>query len=290
MKFGLIANLRRRGAPEAIAAFEEWANETGNELVLCDDLDELSESNLPMLSRQDIAGQVDMLVSMGGDGTLLASARQGGPAGVPVLGINLGSLGFLTQLQPHQLREALDKIVSGHFEIEKRMVLQAEIEGKPKLISPYALNDVVIDNGPIARLINISLSANGEEVVNYRADGLILATPTGSTAYSLAAGGPIVHPKMEAIVCSPISSFSLSTRPMIFPAGERLTLRIRSQHEVAGLTLDGQVMSPLMDDDEVTITRAEFYLKFVRFPDSSFYEVLRRKLHWGISPHSKYRG
>lgn len=289
MKFGLIANLRRVGAPEAITTFEEWARETGNDLVLCDDLDEMSDSDLPMLSRQDIAGQVDMLVSMGGDGTLLASARQGGPVGVPVLGINLGSLGFLTQLQPHQLRDALDKIVRGEFEIEKRMVLQAAIEGKPKLSSPFALNDVVIDNGPIARLINISLAANGEEVVNYRADGLILATPTGSTAYSLAAGGPIVHPKMEAIIAAPISSFSLSTRPMIFPAGEKLTLRIHSQHEVAGLTLDGQVMAPLMDDDVVTITRAEFYLKFVRFPENSFYEVLRRKLHWGISPHSKQR-
>lgn len=289
MKFGLIANPRRQGAAEAISTFEQWARETGNELVLCDDLDEMSHADLPMLTRKEIAEQVDMLVSMGGDGTLLASARQGGPVGVPVLGINLGSLGFLTQLQPHQLRESLDRIVRGEFEVEKRMVLQADISGKPRLTSPFALNDVVIDNGPVARLINISLSVNGEEVVNYRADGLILATPTGSTAYSLAAGGPILHPRMEAIIAAPISSFSLSTRPMIFPAGDTITLEIHSQHEVAGLTLDGQVMAPLMDDDVVTITRAEFYLKFVRFPENSFYEVLRRKLHWGVSPHNKSR-
>ncbi|MDH3938817.1 MAG: NAD(+)/NADH kinase, partial [candidate division Zixibacteria bacterium] len=154
------------------------------------------------------------------------------------------------------------------------------------LESPYALNDVVIDNGPVARLIDINLEVNGEELVTYRADGLILSTPTGSTAYSLAAGGPILHPAMRAIVVSPIAAFSLSTRPMVFSASDTLELRIGSSHEVAGLTLDGQISAPLSDTDRLIISQADFCLKVIIFPTSSFYKVLKEKLHWGISPRA----
>jgi len=287
MRFGLIANLKRTGAKEAIETFIDWALRTGNRLVLCDELEDLPDRTFQFANRKDIPNMVDIVVSMGGDGTLLAAARQAAPVGTPVLGINLGSLGFLTQIQPPQLLEALDGIMAGDYAIAERMMLHTEIVGKPKLSSPFALNDVVIDNGPVARLIDINLLVDGERVVNYRADGLVLATPTGSTAYNLAAGGPIVHPRMEAIVASPISSFSLSTRPMILPPDSRLEMRIHSPHDVAGLTLDGQIMAPLMGDDVVIVTKANFSLKFIRFPETSFYEVLTRKLHWGRAPENK---
>lgn len=288
MRFGLIANLKREGARQAIDLFASWAENTRNELILCDDLTETAVGDLPTASLLQLADHVDILVSMGGDGTLLAAARVAGPLGTPVLGVNIGSLGFLTQLQPDRLKEALDAVVAGDYRIEERMVLKVGIEGKSRLESPYALNDVVIDNGPISRLIDITLLVNDEKVVTYRADGLILATPTGSTAYSLAAGGPIVHPSMQAILASPISSFSLSTRPIVFPADETIEVRIRSKHGVAGLTLDGQVSAPLLGDDRVIVTRADFAVKLVKFRGSSFYEVLKRKLHWGISPHSRH--
>jgi len=204
--------------------------------------------------------------------------------GKPVLGINLGSLGFLTQLTPSQLVPALDAIVEGKYNIEKRMLLKVDVPGNSDLESLYALNDVVINNGPISRLIDIYLSVNGENVVSYRADGLVIATPTGSTAYSLAVGGPIVHPKMEAIITSPISSFSLTTRPMIVSSAETLEIKIHSQHGQAGLTLDGQIMVALDNSDRVIIKKAEQYLKLIVFPENSYYELLKSKLHWGRSP------
>ena len=284
MRFGLIANMKREGARDAIVTLITWARESGNQLVLSQELADIAEESLPCATRKQIAHDVDILVSMGGDGTFLAAAREIGTVGTPLLGINLGSLGFLTQLRPKQLTYALDAIVAGKYDIEERMLLETRIEGKPRLGNPYALNDVVVDNGPVARIIDINLCVNGEDLVTYKADGLILSTPTGSTAYSLAAGGPIVQPKMEAIIATPISSFSLSTRPIIFSANDVLELKIHSEHGVAGLTLDGQVMAPLIDTDKVIVTKAPFLLKIIVFPENTFYKVLKRKLHWGVSP------
>lgn len=287
MRFGLIANLKRRGAREAITTVQNWVKVNGHELLCCQDqLESICSNGVRSVPRAELAADSEILISMGGDGTFLASARAVGAAGTPVLGINLGSLGFLTQLRPHQLESALDAIANGEYLIEERMLLKTEIYGRPQLESPYALNDVVIDNGPVARLIDIKLSVNGEELVTYRADGLILATPTGSTAYSLAAGGPILHPAMKAIVVSPIAAFSLSTRPMVFSASDTLEVRVGSEHEVGGLTLDGQISAPLSDTDRLVISQADFRLKIVVFPESSFYKVLKEKLHWGISPQA----
>ncbi len=284
MRFGLIANMKHEGARDAIATFVTWGRESGNQLVLSRELADIAGESLPSAAHNQIAHDVDILVSMGGDGTFLATAREVGAVGTPLLGINLGSLGFLTQLRANQLTTALDAIVAGEYQIEERILLETRIEGKPRLDNPYALNDVVVDNGPVARMIDINLCVNGEDLVTYKADGLILSTPTGSTAYSLASGGPIVQPKMEAIIATPIASFSLSTRPIIFSANDVLEMKIHSEHGVAGLTLDGQVMAPLIDTDKVIVTRAPFLLKIIIFPENTFYKVLKRKLHWGVTP------
>jgi len=268
-------------------AFVKWADESSSHLVLCEELKGITGNNLEFAEREKIAARVDIMVSMGGDGTLLAAARAVGLADIPILGINLGSLGFLTQLTPEQLVPALNNITSGNYQIQKRMLLKTEIAGGKKLEHPYALNDVVVDNGGISRLIDIKLTVNGEHIVTYKADGLVLATPTGSTAYSLAVGGPIMHPEMQAIIAAPISSFSLSTRPMVFSATDVIELGIRSEHGRAGLTLDGQVMEKLGDTDSVRVTKAEFMSRFIVFPENSFYQVLKSKLHWGIMPTAK---
>ncbi len=286
MRFGLIANLKRKGALQAIQDFINWADTTGTELILCEELSEISNKKLVFSPRNDIPGKVDIIVSMGGDGTLLATARLVASSGIPVLGINLGSLGFLTQLTPKQLIPALDKIVDGNYQLESRMLLKTEVVGNPSLESPYALNDVVVDNGPVSRIIKINLAVNGEDVVTYLADGLVISTPTGSTAYSLAVGGPIMHPKMEAMIAAPISSFSLSTRPMIFSSNDTLEITIHSEHGEAGLTLDGQVMVPLKTTDKVKIVKADFGVNLIVFPENSYYQLLKNKLHWGISPLS----
>lgn len=288
MRFGLIANLKRVGAREAIDSFMRWAGSSGNQVILSDELKTVSGDGVQFSSRQELASRVDVLVSMGGDGTLLASARAVGNTGTPLLGINLGSLGFLTQLTPLQLVPALDAICKGDYEIEKRMVLKADTEGIETVESPYALNDVVVNNGPVSRLIDINLCVNGEDIVTYKADGLVISTPTGSTAYSLAVGGPIMHPKMEAMIAAPISAFALTTRPMIFSPEDVLEVRIVSTDHHGGMALDGQVMLPVRGASKVVITRADFHLKFIVFPQNTFYKVLKSKLHWGHTPTARW--
>lgn len=287
MKFGLFANLKREGAEEAIRQFIGWSKDSGNELVLSDELSDLKFETDKFECRQKIAEKVDILVSMGGDGTLLASARAVGSSGTPILGINLGSLGFLTQLTPQELLPALNAIVDGKYQTEKRMVLKMDMNGVGDIESPFALNDIVIDNGAVSRLLDINLKVNGEAIVTYKADGLIISTPTGSTAYSLAAGGPIMNPTMEAFIVSPVAAFSLSTRPMILSAEDKIEIKVVSESHQAMIALDGQVMHPLKDYPTVTISKADYYMNFIVMPGNTFYKVLKNKLHWGYSPLQK---
>jgi len=285
MKFGLVANLNRPGAREAIAAFIDWAKSRRHELVFSADLHQSVGDGHVFVERDDIAARVDVLVAMGGDGTILTTVRAVGAAGTPILGINLGSLGFLTQQTPLQLVRALDAIAAGNYSIEERMLLKAEVRGREPLPYPYALNEVVLFNGPVSRVLHIGLKINGEEVVSYIADGLIIATPTGSTAYNLAVGGPIVHPRMEAMIAAPISPFSLTTRPMIIPGEDALEIWVETKNRQAILTLDGQIHTELDDGEPVLITRAEFRSRLVVFPENSYYKLLKGKLHWGVPPH-----
>ncbi len=284
MRFGLIANLRRPGATEAINRFVNWTSRNGNELILCDELADAAPGFGSFMPRAELVAHVDVVVAMGGDGTILSAARSVGMRGTPILGINLGSLGFLTQQSPEQLTRALDSIVAGTFRIEERMMLKVKLEGHNPLPQPYALNDIVLDNGPVSRVLDIDLYINGEKVVTYISDGLIIATPTGSTAYNLAVGGPIVHPTMDAMIASPISPFSLTTRPMILPGDTRLELTVSTHDRRAMLTLDGQVGVELHDSERVVISRAEFRSRFVVFPENSYFQTLRSKLHWGVFP------
>ncbi len=285
MRFGLIANLRRVGAKEAVTAVVEWARRTKHELLLCDTLKTVVPDYTRFVKQADIASQVDILVSMGGDGTLLSTARSVGAAGTPILGINLGSLGFLTQLTPLQLEASLDAVADGKYKIEERMLLKVVATGRYKLPVPYALNDIVFDRGPSTRLLDINLKVNGEDVVTYKADGLIIATPTGSTAYSLAVGGPIMHPKMDAMIAAPIAAFSLTTRPMIFSGDDVIELQLLTRNEEAHLTLDGQVGIAVKAGESVVVSRGEYRAKLVTFPQNSYYRLLRNKLHWGIPPN-----
>ena len=286
MRFGLTVNLKRVGSRDAIHALIDWAENAGQELVLCDELRPVLENNFEYASAEEIASKVDIVVSMGGDGTLLSTARNVGTTGTPILGINLGSLGFLTQLTPQQLVPALELILQGKYVLKERMHLKADVDGHETIETPYALNDIVLDNGPVARILDINLKVDGEDVVTYKADGLIISTPTGSTAYNLAVGGPIMHPDLEAMIASPISPFSLTTRPMIFPPDVLMELTVVTEGRHAILTLDGQVMIRLHNGEHVRISRANFRSKMVTFPETSYYKLLKSKLHWGISPAS----
>ncbi len=287
MRFGLTANLKRPDAQAAVSQCLEWAIEHEHTLVLADNLSDLCPDSYSCRPLADLAPDVDMLITLGGDGTLLASARAVGGSGTPMFGVNLGSLGFLTQTPSSGLRAALDRLAAGSYAIESRMLLTARLSGNGELESALALNDVVVNHGELNRVISVTLSVNDEEIVTVTCDGLIVATPTGSTAYSMAVGGPIVKPTMAAMLVAPISPFALSMRPMLFGADDQLSVRMNSPDRVASLTLDGQVSAPMEPGDTVTVAPAEQAARFVVFPEVSFYGVLTKKLGWGNSPRGE---
>lgn len=285
MRFGLIANLKRIGARETVLKCVDWVTRNHHQLLLADDLRNVVPGHPDFCPEASIAADVDVLISMGGDGTLLATARHTGSLGTPLLGINLGSLGFLTQQTPEQLVPALESVVAGKHRIDERMLLKAGVSAREKLPYPFALNDVVLNNGPVSRLLDLTLFVNNERVMTYKSDGLIIATPTGSTAYNLAVGGPIMHPNIQAICVAPISPFALTTRPMIFRPDDKLEIEIESEEREARLTLDGQIGLTLHDKERVTVSRADFTVRFVVLPSVSYYELLRTKLNWGVPPN-----
>ena len=234
------------------------------------------------LDRDEIAREVDLVIVLGGDGTLLSVARAAVRAETPILGINLGGLGFLTDLTTREAEESLEQVLAGDFEIDRRMMLAVEVQrdGRPPR-RHRVLNDAVINNGALARILDIELRVDGQQITVYKADGLILATPTGSTAYGLAAGGPIVHPRMQAICVIPICPHTLTNRPLVVPGEMVLEARVRATPENVLLTLDGQVGFPLTTADRLRVRRSSRSLRLVTLPGRDYFQVLQRKLKWG---------
>ena len=234
------------------------------------------------VDRADLGGRCDMLIVAGGDGTLLSVARALPRGGPPVLGVNLGSLGFLSDVSREDLAAVLPRILAGRYLVSRRMMLSVEVRRGERTRGRYrALNDVVIDKSALARILDIELTVDGQLITVYKADGLILSTPTGSTAYCLSAGGPIVHPGMQAIVVTPICPHTLTNRPLVIPGGLTLEAGVRTGDENVFLTLDGQVGLPLTRDDRIRVRRSTHDLRMVTLPDRSYFRVLRHKLKWG---------
>lgn len=231
--------------------------------------------------RADLPSQVDFLVVLGGDGTLLSVARAVGDLGVPLLGVNLGGLGFLTATTLDEMLPALESFLEDRMIIEERMMLAAAVRRGGQPAGEFlALNDVVITKSAMSRIIDLSVSVEGQEATGYRADGLIVSTPTGSTAYGLSAGGPILFPTMDAIVLTPICSHTLTNRPIVLPATHRIEVTLLTNQEVM-LTVDGQVGFGLREHDTVEVRCATPRIRLVRFPHKHFFSVLRAKLKWG---------
>ena len=231
----------------------------------------------------EVCPELDLLVTLGGDGTLLRGARLVALDSIPVLGINLGHLGFLTAAMPGELEAAMGAWMAGEFTLESRMALAIEaIRADGSHNGSYvALNDAVLHKGGAARVIRLKVSAEEDEVGTYSADGIILSTPTGSTAYSLSAGGPIVHPAVDCIVATPISPHTLSFRPLVLPADETLIVEVLGPTEELILTIDGQESERLSPGARVVVRRAPDPVRLVRFPGQTFFGTLRHKLRWG---------
>jgi NAD+ kinase len=232
-----------------------------------------------------LPGDLDLAVVAGGDGTLLGVARVAIPLGLPILGVNLGSLGFLTELQPDEAFRGLDATLGGQFHVEERVALRVRPARAKGPATEFAvLNDAVVAKTSLARMITLDVRVDDDPVATYTADGLIVSTPTGSTAYNLSAGGPILDPRMAAITIAPICPHSVSYRPLVVPGSVTVDVVLRSDGESVFLTLDGQIGVPLEVDEAVRIDRHPHPVRLVRTSPRSFFDVLRRKLRWGERP------
>ena len=228
------------------------------------------------------ASKADLAVVVGGDGTLLAAARLLGDRQVPILAINHGGLGFLTEVTLEEMYPALERVVEGHFITELRMMIDIAILRAGKRLASYrALNDVVINKGTLSRMVVLEARVDGQYVSRFRADGLIVATPTGSTAYNLSAGGPIIFPIMGAMVVTPICSHTLTNRPIVLPAGAQIDVRLHSSQDEVYVTVDGQVGHTLQIDDRLTIEKSDVLVQLVAPAGKNYFDVLRGKLKWG---------
>lgn len=227
--------------------------------------------------------EADLIVVLGGDGTMISAARLVGDSRqVLVLGINYGSLGYLTEFRIEEMFSALEEILEGRYEIDRRVMLEVEhLRDEKVLEGGRVLNDVVINKAVLARIIEIEVELNGLYVNSFRADGLIIATPTGSTAYNLSAGGPIVYPSMNAVVLTPICPFTLTNRPIVVPDDARINLKLKNESDGVVLTLDGQIGYSMKTGDSVSIRKSPTAFNLIQPPNRNYFDVLRNKLKWG---------
>ena len=226
--------------------------------------------------------EADLIVVLGGDGTMISTSRLTGNKEVPVLGINYGSLGYLTEFRIEEMFPALETILAGNFEVDRRVMLEVEfLRNGEKSALGRVLNDVVINKAALARIIEIEVRLNNLFVNSFRADGLIVSTPTGSTAYNLSAGGPIVYPSMNAVVMTPICPFTLTNRPIVVQDKDEIEIKLKNQIEGVVLTLDGQIGHQINADDRIFIRKSETAFNLVQPPNRNYFDVLRNKLKWG---------
>lgn len=237
---------------------------------------------IDIVSHEELARSVELVVALGGDGTMIAAARLLADADVPVLGINFGTLGYLAEFRSEEMFSGLEAVFSGDYKVEARVRLAVEVfRGETQLMHNRVLNDVVINKSALARIVHIEAYLDRHLISAFRADGLIISTPTGSTAYNLSAGGPVIYPSMNAVVITPICPFTLSDRPIVVPDNALIEVLLKTHNEEVFLTLDGQIGLPLAVGDRVLIRKSRTSFKIVQPPDRNYFEVLREKLRWG---------
>ncbi len=234
------------------------------------------------VERHHLANRADLIVVLGGDGTLLGVARLVASQGIPILGVNLGGLGFLTEVTIKEARAALERVLGGDYEVDRRIMLEAIVEraSEESAETFQAFNDVVVGKGPLGRMLELDVFADHKPFCSYRADGLIVATPTGSTAYALSAGGPIVYPTLDAIVLAPICPHTLSNRPVVLPDSYEIEIHVKAPDHDTTITVDGQESAQLGPADIIRIHRGRHVVSLIRSAHP-YFEIWRDKLHWG---------
>lgn len=280
-RVGIVVKPNHDGALASAAELKSWLRNRGIETV--GEPFVWSDNNGDGASHgREIAAAAELLVVLGGDGTMLSTARIAAETDVLVIGINHGGLGYLTDFRIEEMFPALETVLSGEYEIDERVMLSVGHYRNGELLSSgRVLNDVVINKAALARIIEIEISLDSLFVNSFRADGLIVATPTGSTAYNLSAGGPIVYPSMNTVVLTPICPFTLTNRPIVVPDSSVIELRLNDENEGVVLTLDGQVGYPMQAADYVRVQKSKTTFKLVQPPNRNYFDVLRNKLKWG---------
>jgi len=279
-RIGIFAKRNQPDAVTLAGQVRSWLEERGISVLLEERLAaKMDATGQPAAA---IPPQCDMVIVLGGDGTLISVAREIGELEVPIFGVNLGSLGFLTEITRQELFPVLKRVLAGEYALSDRLMLDVSVERAGEIVSSYrVLNDVVINKGALARIIDMKAWVGDSYLTTYKADGLIISSPTGSTAYNMAAGGPIIYPGTDCLVITPICPHMLSNRPMIIPADSVIRIDVMFQDEEVQLTADGQVGMLLLADDIVTIRRASSRTRLIVSPDKEYFQLLRTKLRWG---------
>ncbi|MBE9546761.1 MAG: NAD(+)/NADH kinase [Proteobacteria bacterium] len=283
-KIGIIANIEKEKAVESVLQLKEWLLNRKLEVLLEEGIaGRLGEST--GFKSEELASSSDIIVVFGGDGTLLRAARSIRESDVPILGINLGAFGFMAEVNLHEMFGAMELILEGDYQTEKRMMLDVVINrGQECVGDGTVLNDIVINRGNLSRMIELKTVVDGRYLTTVKADGLIISTPTGSTAYSLSAGGPIVFPELNTVIITPICPHTLTNRPVILPEDVTVKIVLWTKEKGATLTLDGQVSFTLKSGDAITIKKSRYFTSIIVSPDRDYLEILRTKLGWGGLP------
>jgi NAD+ kinase len=286
-RIGIIA---KRNKPEAITIIHhlvDWFRQKKIEVFIESEMANLlglhaSEPNVNRIEREAFPAHAEMILVLGGDGTLLSVARLVGDHKVPILGVNLGGLGFLTEITLEEIYRVLDSVVQGHFITDERVVLDTSVIRRGKRMAEFTvLNDAVINKGALARIIDLETTINGEYLTTFKSDGLIFSTPTGSTAYNLSAGGPIVYPSLHCIIITPICPHTLTNRPIVVPDDVEIRATLKTRQQEVLLTLDGQQGFPLEMEDVIEVKKSTVGILLIKSAHRHYFEVLREKLKWG---------
>lgn len=286
-RVGIVLKPHQPDALRTLCELATWLRERNIELIGGPEIERESiehETGCAVKEVPDdrLADSVDLILVLGGDGTMISTARMLGDRGVAVLGVNYGGLGYLAEFRIEELYVALESILTGDYRVDQRVMLAVELmRGDEQITHSRVLNDVVINKYALARIIEIEAYMDRQFVNSFRADGLIVSTPTGSTAYNLSAGGPVIYPSMQAVVVTPICPFTLSNRPIVIPDDSVIELVLKTGNEDVALTLDGQVGFPLKAEDRVVIRKSRTTFKLVQPANRNYFEVLRDKLRWG---------
>jgi NAD+ kinase len=286
---GIFLNPQKEKVFDLIPVLVEFFHENGRRVLIDERGSDRLREDYEFLPRERICEKAEMIIALGGDGTILASARTIGRRVLPLLGINVGSLGFLAEVTEFNLFQSLKRLIEGKFHIEERASLKVDFLSGTRIPAQYALNDVIVTRSSTSRIFEIDTHVSDEYLSTYFADGLIISTPTGSTAYSLSAGGPIVHPGLQAIILTPICPHTLGARPVIISNSEVIKIQVKSGHEDIIVTIDGQSGIDFAVDDTLLIQKGEFPIRLVKIDNISFFHILREKFHWGRPEYGRER-